>query len=255
MKRRTLRSFAALVVCLIVGVSTIAITIFERPVECPVCKTINQFYDYSSWGSYVYQAPSKFQMVYWPLTDRVSLYTCKKCHLTLFMWDFKNLPKEKIPDMQAALAGVTLPEPKKDYTDVSMSDRLPVAEKLYKSLGEDQSFWALFYRVEGYHFDLENHADQALQARKHALEITTAMLADAKNAANKKELLVTSAAMHHFLNDDARALQELDDASKLAWVDEKLGAEKSKNYDSYLTGLITEYTNAIHAGKVPKDNL
>jgi hypothetical protein len=255
MKHRTLKAVSALVLCLAFAVSAIAITLFELPVECPVCKTINQFYDYSSWGSYVYQAPSKFQMVYWPSTDSVSLYTCKKCHLTLFMWDFKNVPKEKIAELQSALDGVTLPEPKKNYTDVPMSDRLPVAAKLYKVLGEDQEFWANFYRVEGYHFDRENHADRAMEARKRALELTTAMLADPKNAARKKELLVTSAAMHHFLNDDTRALQELDDASKLTWLDEKLGAEKSKNYDGYLTGLITEYANALHAGSVPKDNL
>jgi len=255
MKRRAFKSFAALAFCLIFAASTISITTFEVIVICPVCKTSNKFYDYASWGSYVYQWPSKFQMIYWPHTDRVSLYTCKNCHLTLFMWDFKNLPKEKIPDIRSALAGVTLPEPKKDYTDVSMSDRLPVAEKLYKVLGEEPGFWALFYRVEGYHFDLENHADQALQARKRGLEITTTMLADPQNAPHKKELLLTSAAMHHFLNDDVRALQELDDASKLTWFDEKLGAEKSKNYDGYLTGLITEYIRAIHAGKVPKGDL
>ena len=255
MKHRIQKLLAALVFCLILAVSTIAITTFEVTVVCPVCKTSNQFYDYASWGNYVYQWPSKFQMVFWPQTDKVSLYTCKKCHLTLFMWDFKNPAKEKIPDLRSALAGVTLPEPKKTYTDVSMSDRLPVAEKLYKALGENQEFWALFYRVEGYHFDLEKHSDLAKEARKRALEITTSMLADAQNAPRKKELLLTSAAMHHFLDDDARALQELDDASKLTWLDEKLGADKSKGFDGYLTTLITEYTNAIHAGKVPKDNL
>jgi hypothetical protein len=253
MKRRAIKRFTALVVCLILAVSTAAITTFETTVVCPICKTSNQFYDYISWGSYVYQWPSKFQMVYWPHTDRVSLYTCKKCHLTLFMWDFKNLPKEKIPELQSALTGVTLPEPKRNYTDVSMLDRLPVAEKLYKVLGENQEFWALFYRVEGYHFDLENHPEQASEARKRALEITTSMLADTHNAPRKKELLLTSAAMNHFLNDDARALQELDEASKLTWLDEKLGAEKSKGFDGYLTALITEYTNAIHTGKVPTD--
>jgi hypothetical protein len=136
-----------------------------------------------------------------------------------------------------------------------MSDRLPVAEKLYKVLGENQEFWANFYRVEGYHFDRENHADQASAARKRAIEITTVMLGDPKYVARKKELLVTSAAMHHFLNDDARALQELDEASKLTWSDDKLGTEKSKNYDGYLIGLITEYENALRAGKAPKDNL
>jgi hypothetical protein len=240
---------------LLCALTTTAITLFEVTIECPVCKTSNQFLDYGSWGSYVYQWPSKFQMFFWPYTDNVSPYTCKKCHLTLFIWDFKDLPKDKIADVRSALEGITLPSPAKTYTDVPMSDRLPVAEKLYKVLGRDQNFWSLFYRVEGYHFDQEKHPDQAAAARTHSLEIIKKLLADPGNEGRKKDLLLTSAAMHHFLSDDVQALRDLGAASKLTFLDEKAGAEKSKSYDAYLSALITEYTKAIQDGKVPNGNL
>jgi hypothetical protein len=255
MKVWKLPAVAILAACLLCALSTVAITLFEVTIECPVCKTSNQFLDYGSWGSYVYQWPSKFQMFFWPYTDNVSLYTCKKCHLTLFMWDFKDLPKDKIADVRSSWAGINLPSPTKTYTDVPMSDRLPVAEKLYKVLGRDRDFWSLFYRVEGYHFEHEKHPDQAAAARTQSLEITRELLADPRNEGRRKELLLTSAAMHHFLNDDAQALNELETASKLTFVDEKPGAEKSKNYDTYLTALIGEYAKAIQAGNVPKGSL
>ena len=71
------------------------ITWFPQEFECPVCKTKNTFLVVGSYGSYIYQDASKFELIFWPLTDRPTVYACKRCHLAAFMGDFEETPKEK----------------------------------------------------------------------------------------------------------------------------------------------------------------
>ena len=79
------------------------------------------------------------------------------------------------------------------------------------------------------------------------------MLAEPANGSRKKELLVITAAMHHFLGEDRLALGELKSASTLTFRDSTLGEERSKNYNQYLSSLIQEYIPAIEKGQVPAD--
>jgi hypothetical protein len=79
------------------------------------------------------------------------------------------------------------------------------------------------------------------------------MLADSANGWRKKKLLVTAAAMHHFLGKDDAALTELKTAKSLTFDNSAWEAERSKNYDQYLTSLIEEYIVANNTGKVPSD--
>src|SRR5215475_11656326 len=89
--------FLATVALLLAGaLPVLAITTIEVKVVCPVCRTENEFLEYASWGSYVYHYPSKFQLVFWPYTWSATVYSCKKCHLSVFMWDFREFPKDKI---------------------------------------------------------------------------------------------------------------------------------------------------------------
>src|SRR4029079_18355127 len=71
-----------------------ATTWVDADVKCPICGTTNQFRQVASYGNYIYSWPSKYQLVFWPQTDGQSLYSCKKCGLSLFMWDFEALTKE-----------------------------------------------------------------------------------------------------------------------------------------------------------------
>lgn len=244
-----------LAACLLISVTlpALAITTVQVEVVCPVCETKNKFSEYASWGSYVYQYPSKFQLIFWPFTDSATVYTCKKCHLSLFMWDFKDFPKDKVDATRKLLEGVKLTGEFKTYTDVPVSEKLLIAEKIYQGMNRDDEFWSHFYRVLGYHLAQERKPEQAKEARRRALEVTGRMLADPSNEGRKKELLVISGAMHHFVGDDAAALTDLKIASTLQYRDVKAGEEHSKNFDEYLSALIKEYLPAIEKGSVPAD--
>ena len=77
---------------------------------------------------------------------------------------------------------------------------------------------------------------------------------DPANAAKRKELLLDSAAMHHFLGNDAAAKGELNDALKSTFEDAKLSAGQNKNVNNNLEGLIKEYLERIDNKTVPKDD-
>ena len=98
-----------------------------RPIEvqCPVCEEKNEFASIGSYGNYIYQWPSKFQYIYWPLTDAHVLYSCQKCYLTCYMWDFRRIPKDKIAKLKEILSMEKIDRKGIDsYRDIPMTTRL-----------------------------------------------------------------------------------------------------------------------------------
>lgn len=166
-------------------------------IECPVCQTKNIFMVWGSYGSYVYQFPSKYQLVFWPFTDGQAWYSCKKCRYTAFMGAFKDVPKDKIADLRKMLEEVSLPAQKTHskeeslarppYLEIPTSERLLVVEKIHRFLGETgDDYWNHFYRVLAYHFDAEKKQVEADEARRKSLAITERLLADKANDGRRK---------------------------------------------------------------------
>jgi hypothetical protein len=168
------------------------------------------------------------------------------------MWDFKGFPKDKVESTRKLLEDVKLRGEYKTYTDIPVSEKLQVAEKVYQTLNRDDDFWSHFYRVLGYHLAQEKKSEQAKVARLRSLEITQRMLADPANVGRKKELLFLAASMHHFTGDDATAVRELHAARDLTFHDPKGDEKRSTGYDDYLSALIKEFIPAIEQQKVPE---
>ena len=221
---------------------------------CPVCTTKNIFRVVMSYGSYIYNWPSKYQLIYWPVIDSNSVYCCKKCHLSTFMWDYKDLDKNKIPKVTELLKNVTLKETFKDYAQIPMSQRLDIAEKVYLVLEKDDEFWCWFYRIKGYHYADEKNGAKADESRKKALEIAQRMLSEKKFAVAEKELLVVSGAMKHFLKEDEGAIKDLNTALKTKFQLKELDEEKNKNGENNLNALANEYIEKIKSPKPPRDS-
>jgi hypothetical protein len=167
------------------------------------------------------------------------------------MWDFRDFPKEKVPETEKILSSVQMSGIYKTYTDIPASQRLETAEKVYHFLGKDDFFWEHFYRLLGYYYAQEKKPQDATRARRQALEINQRMIEMPENSGRKKELLVIAASMHHFLGDDVAAKKELETATSLNFVDEKIGLDKSKNHDEFLSVLIQDYKAALAKNEVP----
>jgi len=236
------------------------ITWFPKEFECPICKTKNIFLVVGSYGNYIYQDPSKYQLIFWPYTDSPGWYSCSKCHLSAFMGDFEHIPVDKLPDLRKALAEVTLPQqPQRSakeslerppYLDIPVSARMAVAEKVYRILGRDNdAFMNHFYRVVGYHAGETSAADEA---RKKSIAITERQLTDPSLAGQRKELLYILGAMRHFTGDDAGAKKAFNEASKEKYQNSDLKTEQNTGYDAYLTELINEYLEMLARGEGPR---
>ena len=230
----------------------LATTWAEKEFVCPVCKTKNTFGVIMSYGSYIYGWPSKYQYIYWPLTDSHVLYSCKKCYLSLLMWDFDKTPQDKLQEVQNALKGVEIKGDYNRYTDIPMSKRLEAAEKVYAALQKDDDFWLEFYRVKGYHYAAEKDQAKADEARKKALDLATRMLNEKEPATAKKELWLISGAMKHFLDDDKGALADLNTALGTKYENKKLDKEKNENGEANLSALVKDYIEKIQSPQKPR---
>jgi hypothetical protein len=244
-------------------VPTSFITWFPDEKTCPVCGTKNIFMVPGSWGNYIYQFPSKYQLIFWPYTDGASWYSCKKCRLTAFMDDFEKVPKDKVADLLKVLESVTLPPQKTlseketlerpPYLALPLSDRMVVAEKVYQTLGvTGDGFWAQFYRVMGSHLERDKKLKEAADARRKALKIVGSWLTDKSKEGQRKESLYICGAMRHFLDEDAEALKLFAEAEKLKYSNAELKSEQNENYDNYLSTLIKEYLEMLKKGAGPK---
>jgi hypothetical protein len=237
MSQRRLLVTAALLVPFVSA--ALATTWFPKEFTCPVCGTVNTFEVPGSFGSYVYQDPSKLQYVFWPATTDRFLYTCKQCRLTVYMGDFESIPADRVADLARMLeADTKLEEPLVPYYEIPMAARLKVAEKVYEVLGRDDTFWCEFRRIQGFHLEAAGRADEARAARLKALEIAEKLLK--QSSSTRKETLVIAAAMRKITGDGAGATRDLEEAKTLQFDSKELGSESSENLNGYLDSLIEE---------------
>lgn len=212
---------------------------------CPICGTKSQYYEIMSYGTYVYDYPSRFEYIFWPYTDGKVLYSCRKCWFTCFMWDFEDIPQDKHKVIRKFVDSLDLYETNGDYNVIPMSYRLLLAERIYEMLGKDMEFWCHFYRVKGHHLANEEKAAHAAEARTRALEIAEAMLKDENKTGIRKELYIICGAMRYHLNDLTGARQDFKRAEGLTFGNKNWNRESLENINIYLSRLVDEYLKMI----------
>ncbi len=251
MKKLRLVVFA---IALILSVTHSSFATTWAPVEvvCPVCKHKNTFMEIMSFGNYIYHWPEKFQYIYWPLTDGNVLYSCSNCHYTAFMFDFKDTKAEQLAQIKKILAEQTFKGKYEKYNEIPMSERLAIAEKVYKIIGEDDAWWCRFERVRGYHFAAEKKETEAADARKRALSLAEKLLQSKPKSPSEKELFLITGGMKYFLKDTEGAIKDLEKGLSLKFTAPDLEKEKAENFDQYLSSVMKEFLDAIRSGEKTK---
>ena len=211
-------------------------------VTCPVCGTVNIFKAPASFGTYVYQGPSRLQYVFWPATTDTFLYTCHRCHLTAYMQDFAQIPADKITALAAmlerdgAIQGALVP-----YYEIPMDTRLGIARRVYEVLGRDAEFWCELDRIAGYHHAESGRAREAHAARARALTRAESIL-ETVPPGERKETLVIVASLRFLTGDVPGAREALAEAEPLTYA----AAERdSKALDAYLAKLIEDFRTEL----------
>lgn len=204
---------AALVIFL--SLALFGTTWVDVELVCPICGSNNTFEAVASYGNYIYGAPSRFQLVFFPYTSDEVVYTCKQCRFSVFEGDFDEVPASEIDSIRMHLQQSPLPEPLRQRGEVSYTAlptwaRLLVAEQSYKILGRDKQFWCHFYRVLGYHAAAASKPDLARQSRSEALRIADEILSgEDVSRREQKEMLMVQAAMSHYTGSDDKAIEYL----------------------------------------------
>jgi hypothetical protein len=243
-------SWLAFGACLALASLVFATTWGESKQPCPACGAEVEVQEIASYGSYIYGWPSKLQLLFWPMTDPRVLYFCPKCHLSLLMGDFKELPKDKLEAIRAAVARLKKEQPAtKEYWEVPMSYRLPLAEAAYTVLGQDDAFWARFHRMGGYHLELEGKLELAKESRTKALASVERLLASKATIPCFKENLVTKGSLLYLVGKPSEALAALAQAKDAPFDQADLTDEQKENGNKYLNDLADELATLIKAGK------
>ena len=212
-------------------------TWMDVEVTCPVCGTVNVFKVPASFGTYVYQDPSRLQYVFWPATTDMFLYTCRRCHLTAYMQDFAEVPADKITalatmlERDGAIQGALVP-----YYEIPMGTCLDIARKVYEVLERDAEFWCEFDRIAGYHHAESGRAREAHTARARALTRAESILGTAPRG-ERKETLVIVAALRFLTGDIPGAREALAEAEPLTYA---ASDRDSEALDHYLSQLIQD---------------
>lgn len=216
--------------------------------HCPLCGHANEFFSPPPPEPGNMNAPERFQMIFWPLTDQKIIYSCAGCGLSCLMWDFFTIPDDKKPAVAEMLKSFQLPR-SDSYTGVPVVARLETAEKVYALTGLSGNALGKFYRAMGFHCQASGDNAKADAARKKALAIARAMAEDPAHAQILKETLIVTAAMLFYTGDFDGATAELHKASaeKVRVQD----VDRSKNFGAtaYFDALIKDYFALIDVVK------
>ncbi len=254
MKNSFKAALAAFTLVFALSSSAFATTWFPKEFTCPIDGQKNTFNVVGSYGSYIYSWPSKYQWLFWPRTDSNTFYLCKKCHLATYMWDFDEIPKDKIPALKAILADVKVSKQFDKYNEIPVLERLAIMEKVYTVLDTDDDWWNEFYRMQGYHYHEKGDEDKAAAARRKALALTEKQLKDEKGTTPKKLLYYISGAMKHFLKDDNGALADFQTGLSTKYVSKGESDEEQKNAETGLNERLNDYIKQIKSDKKPRDS-
>jgi hypothetical protein len=246
MKRRTAAIGLALAVVLGVAGVAMATTWAEVTRKCPVCETKIQVREVASFGSYIYQWPSRLQMLFWPYTAGAAVHFCKHCHGAWFMGDVDELNPAQKEAIGKKLEKLREEQRAESYDEVPVAYRLKMAAALYGELGENDFFWSHFHRAVGYQLHVAGDAKGAETARGKALKVTERMLAGELDDAQRKELLIVKTSMLYLTGKRDAALESVARAKGITVSEStNLSAEKAKNINEFLGAIVTDLEKHI----------
>lgn len=171
-----------------------------------------------SYGSYVFQWPTKYDAVFSPWMDRSMMWSCKKSGYVSFASDFEEIS----PDERARIADWLARNPT-NFSKLSINSLLDRMEQIYRLRNKDDDFWSMFYRQRAVYALTVQEGDswraKALPLMKHML--LGQDLSDPERM--EKHYLVGYYSWR--AGDKAAALASFDAMKTMGWTDKELAKE------------------------------
>lgn len=227
---------SVLLVCLLAVVTSAQATqLTPKQVKDPFSNSTCPGYDILSYGGYIYNAPSKFDGVFWPATDEHWLWLCPTSGYASLGSDFDKLTSGERGRIREYLSGHY--DPGKPPADALA--RLALMEQLYRLRDKDDKFWSWFYRLLAWWNDERGKAESAQAYRRKALPLLETRAAQLPAGVEKIEHSFLAGEYHRRLGNPERARSYFRQALETRWVD-KDGATQIGH--SYFEKLIEERT-------------
>lgn len=227
--------------------SSQAITWRSTKVDDPILKgqqcTVKA---YMSYGSYIYQFPSKYDQVFWPMTDANGIWQCNKSGYMSFMNDFKKLSAKEKTAIASFLKN-------KKHVFKTEEEALTRLEEIYKLRELTPETSNKHLRVFARWYQDLGDIQKSNSYRKIAYEEIEKQLKTEIPENIKLEYLYVAANYARLFNEVEKSNQYL---SALNTAIENISNEENKDFASYLKDLAKETFNIIPGGKIdpPKSN-
>jgi tetratricopeptide (TPR) repeat protein len=136
------------VVLTIVMLSSVALATMLAPSEKadPLTGEKVSSQDIISYGSYIYGWPSKYDLIFWPLTEENWICMNPKNGYAAFNDDFEKLSRAE----KKSLADWLRKNYKPENPPASHEEKLAWLERVYGQRKMDDDFWCRFYRLMAY---------------------------------------------------------------------------------------------------------
>lgn len=229
---------AACIVLMALTFSARAITWVDVEVDDPILEGARcKVHEPASWGSYIYNWPSKYDQVFWPLTEQYGIWFCEKSGFTAFIGGFSDLDSTEITKIRAYLAQ----NPPKDD---SIETKLALLKAIYSFRNVDKNFNNRLLRVLArWQQDLGN-INTANEYRREALAEIELALATELDEYQNIEYLYLAASYSKLLGNQTNSDTYL---SKLILALDNITREENKDYADYIRKLYPDIKN-IKAG-------
>jgi len=190
-----------------------------------------------SYGSYIYSWPSKYDQIFWPLTDENGIWFCYNSGVTAFIDDFSGLSSEEVKRIKSYLE-------KHPPKNQDINTKLELLEKIYALRDTDDTFKNKFLRVLArWHQQLGNN-DKANIYRDAAFRGIQSSLKGKLSEINRLEYLYLAA---NYSRQFGEVEQSDTYLAELTSYMEATQSEEAKGYSEYLREFISD-TKLIKIG-------
>jgi len=229
-------------IVVLIAVPAWATTFVSVKKSDPIGGEMVTVHDVISYGSYIYDAPSKYDQVFWPFTEESWIWFCPGSGYASFGDDF-----DKLTDEEKARLSLWL----KDNYNASQKptthkEKLAWLEKVYAQRQKDREFWCRFWRLMAYAYADEPQTSLAYVAK--ALPLLEKQLQAGPEGIARIRVLFLLGEYHRRTGDTRAARRYFRQAKAAEYTDEDgakrtghpyfLELVKDKEPSSYIRSLV-----------------
>ena len=193
-----------------------------------------------TYGSYIFELPSRFDQVFWPVTDERGLWFCETSGFVGINHDFDDLSDEEITQIRAYLA--------EHYRgDSSMLKKLRLLDAIYEMREKPDEFRVQLWRLLAWHYERMGDFTDARYYRQRALIGMRSALNGELDPRTRAEYLFVAATYEKELGNPLTS-DEMYRLLEASLVDVEL--EGFGDYANYLRRLVAEAADIYPGGRL-----